>query len=260
MRGVFTKRVAYVAALSIASVAAPLAALSSTPGMTPIASSATTVPATATKTPSASSAAKTPAPPWKGLPLRTMTKGHTPGDPVDIAFEGSRATVIHAFKAVGWLVADSLSVKHDLRLVRAALTHQSYPTAPVSNLYLFDRAEDFAVEHEIGSVAQRDHARFWDTGQRDPVTHLELWIGDCSQDNGIEILRHKGVPVGTTHHINPDLDAERDSIVALVRKAKLLTSTVVEQGIGKTTNGRNGGGDLFTTDGNAVVVVLTASS
>ncbi len=217
--------------------------------------------ATTTMTPTAQLAPKTPvpSPPWSGLPLRTTTKARISGDPVNIAFEGSRSAIVHAFGKVGWLVADNLSVKHDLRLVRAALTHHTYPTAPVSNLYLFGRPEDFAVERERGSVAQRDHARFWDTGQRDPGTHLELWIGDCSQDIGIEILRHKGVPVGTTHHINPNLDAERDAIVALMRKGKLLTTTVVEHGVGLTTNGRNGGGDLYTTDGNAVVVVLTTS-
>jgi hypothetical protein len=178
---------------------------------------------------------------------------------VNIGFEGSRAAVIAAFARIGWVQADPLSLKDDMRLAEAALFQRLYPRAPVSNLYLFNRPQDFAVERELGSVSRRDHARFWDTGRTDSKTHLELWIGDASRDVAIKILYRHHLPVGTTHRIDPNIDAERDSIVRAMQANGLAATVVNEAGMGATTNGRNGGGDRFSTDGIARVVVLTRS-
>jgi hypothetical protein len=201
--------------------------------------------------------ASQPAPPWAGLPVRTVTQSGVPGDPVNVGLEGSRAEILAAFKTIGWVPADKLSVRNDLRMADAALQHRPYPTAPVSRLYLFKRVEDFAVEREIGStIARRDHARFWDTGRTDPVTHLELWIGDAARDVGVKVLFRHHLPVGTTHRIDAHIDAERDLIVSTMQHAGLLTFVLTEPGIGATQDGRNGGGDRFSTDGKVAVLVL----
>ena len=200
--------------------------------------------------------AAAPAPPWRGLPMRTTTHTGILGDPVNIAFEGSRSQILAAFKGIGWVQADPLSLRNDARLAVDAALHHPYPTAPVSRLFLFGRQEDFAVEHELGSVANRDHARFWDTGRMDPETHLELWIGDASRDAGIKILRRHGIPIGTTHHIDPNLDAERALIVRALQGEGVVVTLLMEPGIGPTTNGRNGGGDRFYTDGKVALLVL----
>ncbi len=204
-------------------------------------------------------AAPTPAPPWKGLPLRTMTKDHggKNGDVTNLAFEGAQATIIAAFKKIGWVQADPLSAVNDAHLAAAAVAHQPYPTAPVSTLYLFGRMQDFAMEHEVGSVSKRDHARFWDTKRQDPRTHLELWLSDASRDIAIEPLMKDTVPVGTTHKIDPNIDAERGLIDAALNQARLVSAKVIEMGI-PTTNGRNGSGDRFFTDGKVPVFVLSA--
>lgn len=134
------------------------------------------------------------APPWTGLPLRTRTSAGTPGDPVNVAFEGSKSTIVAAFKKIGWVRADPLSVENDVRLAKDTLTHRSYPRAPVSTLYLSGRPQDFAVEKEVGTVAQRDHARLWDTHRTDAKTHLELWIANAArhQDRGRAQARRAG--------------------------------------------------------------------
>ena len=196
------------------------------------------------------------APPWSNLPTRTHTRSGTPGDPVNIAFEGSRSQLLAAFKRIGWLQADPLSTRDDVRLALDAISRHPYPTAPVSNLYLFGRVEDFAVEHELGTVSRRDHARFWDAYRADPQTHLELWIGDASRDTRIEALRKHGVPIGTTHHVDPNLDAERSLIVTSLQATGVVQQVLVEPGMGATQNGRNGGGDRFYTDGKVALVVL----
>lgn len=197
-----------------------------------------------------------PSPPWNGLPTRTRTHSGIPGDPVNVAFEGTRAQVLAAFAAIGWVKADPLSLKNDLRMAEAAVLHTHYFAAPVSNLYLFGRAEDFAVEHELGSIARRDHARFWDAHRSDSATHLELWIGDASRDIAVKVLRRHGLPVGTTHRIDGNLDAERDRIVSALRAAHVALSEVMEPGMGQTNDAVNGGGDHFHTDGKVALIIL----
>ena len=198
-----------------------------------------------------------PAPPWKGLPLRPRTSTGIPGDPINIGIEGARATILAAFQKAGWVQADPLSLRNDARLALDFLLHRPYPRAPISHLYLFDRPEDVAVEHELGVVSRRDHVRLWDTHQRDPRTHLELWIGDASRDTGVEVALVHGLPVGTTHHISPFVDAERRRIVTDLRRAGVVAAVVMEPGIGPTLLGHNGAGDPFLTDGRVAVIVLT---
>lgn len=196
------------------------------------------------------------APPWKGLPLDTHTRSGTPGDPINVAFEGMRSTILAAFRKIGWVPADPLSRRNDVRLARDALERKLYPEAPVSKLYLFGRPEDVAVEHELGSVARRDHARLWDTNRTDPRTGERLWIGDAARDIKIEIVIKHGFPAGTTHRIGPNIDAERHRIVSDMQRAGLVKTVVMESGIGKTTDGRNGENNRFYTDGTVAVIVL----
>lgn len=199
----------------------------------------------------------TPAPPWQGLPTRTTVQVHSgAGDAINVALEGSRDKVLADFNKIGWLQADPLSKRNDVHLAEAALHHGKYPKAPVSRQYLFGRLEDFAVEHELTSVAQRDHARFWDTGKQDSATHLELWIGAASRDIGIKILRKHKVLVGTTHRIDGHIDTERNLIVSEMQKAGLVQTVVMEPGVGNVSGMKTGGGDVIYTDGKAALIVL----
>jgi hypothetical protein len=188
--------------------------------------------------------------------MRTVTRKGVPGDPINIAFEGSQEILLTAFNTMGLLVADSLSLRSDLRIAQAAVRHASYSAAPVSNLFLFGRAQDITIEYALGSVAQRHHARFWQTGRQDEATHLDLWLGGVSTDIGIEVLHRHHLPAGTTHRIGPDLDAARDLLMTVLVEAGTVDAVVKRPGIGATSDGRNGGGDPFFTDGDVVIMVL----
>ncbi|RUY76267.1 LssY C-terminal domain-containing protein, partial [Mesorhizobium sp. M7A.F.Ca.CA.003.01.2.1] len=59
-----------------------------------------------------------------------------------------------------------------------------------------------------------------------------------------------------THHIGPDIDAERDFLMRDLATAGMLLSTSDISGVGATKAGRNGGGDPYFTDGEAIVGVL----
>ncbi len=56
--------------------------------------------------------------------------------------------------------------------------------------------------------------------------------------------------------IEADLDAERDFLMRSLGKAGMLVSTQEIAGVGATTDGRNGGGDRYVTDGKAMVGVI----
>jgi hypothetical protein len=59
-----------------------------------------------------------------------------------------------------------------------------------------------------------------------------------------------------THHIAPDLDAERDALMQDLSKAGVASSVYRVSGRGPTLAGRNGGGDRYFTDGDVSVAVV----
>ena len=80
-----------------------------------------------------------------------------------------------------------------------------------------------------------------------------IWIGSAAYDIGVEFSRTTGQ---ITHHISPDVDAERDLIIADLTKAGSVSELRWVDGFHKELQGRNGGGDLWRTDGRLAVVVL----
>ena len=64
-----------------------------------------------------------------------------------------------------------------------------------------------------------------------------------------EVRHRHGLPVGTTHHIDPDLDAMRTTIATPLEGTGLVGTVEMEPGMGATTTGKNAGGDRFFTDG-----------
>jgi len=186
-------------------------------------------------------------------PLVTRTSADIPGDPINVALVGTRDRVVAALEAAGWHSASPLGLRSDLGIAESVLLDRPDPTAPVSDLYLFGRREDLAFEQEAGqSARERHHVRLWRSDQVDAAGRL-LWLGAATFDVGVGVSHTTGQ---ITHHIAPDLDAERDGLVAALAGAGQLADTYTVPGVGPTENGRNGGGDRYTTDGTLVVGVL----
>ena len=123
--------------------------------------------------------------------------------------------------------------------------------APVSNLYLFGRKEDLAFEKPVGSSPkERHHVRFWRMAKTDD--DRPAWIGSAAYDIGVELSRTTGQ---VTHHISPNLDAERDLLVTDLTKSVLAPVRWLD-GFHDKLQGRNGGGDQWRTDGRLAVVTL----
>jgi hypothetical protein len=180
------------------------------------------------------------------LPMTTVTPLGIPGDALNVGLEGSQEDVVCSMNAAGWSPADPVTFKSSLKIVGSVLFDRPYPRAPVSDLFYEGRREDLAFERPLGrSPDARHHVRFWkvrETGDDgEPV-----WLGAATFDRGVGVSHYTGQ---VTHHIGPDIDAERDLISADLANAGKVAEIYQTSGVGPTLTGRNGGDDLYYTDG-----------
>jgi hypothetical protein len=185
----------------------------------------------------------------------TTTEQDIPGDPINVGLVGSKEEVIRAFAAAGWDPADRITLRTSAEIGLSVVLDRPDLDAPVSPLLFEGHKQDLAFEKPVGKSAdERNHVRFWLTPKTD-ADGRPLWLGSASFDRGVGFSHDTGQ---ITHHIGPDIDAERDLTIGDLLKAGQLSSTYEMPGIGATKTGRNGGGDPYFTDGMALVGVLRA--
>ena len=191
-----------------------------------------------------------------GRPMVTRTAQGIPGDPLNVGLVGSKDDVVGAMHAAGWYPADPVTLRSSIEIVGSVLLDRPYRHAPVSALYLDGRREDLAFEMPVGrSADQRHHVRFWkilETGEEG----RPVWLGSATFDRAVGLSRDTGQ---VTHHIAPDIDAERDLLIGELAAAGRLEAIYHVTGIGPTLRGRNGGGDPYQTDGELGVGRLVAT-
>ena len=101
----------------------------------------------------------------------------------------------------------------------------------MSPLYVFGRKQDLAFEKDVGGSAdRRHHVRWWRAKPIDAVGR-PLWIGDATFDRDAGISHLTGQ---ITHHIAPDIDAERDHLTADLVAAGQLAGRYEWPGMGAT--------------------------
>jgi hypothetical protein len=192
-------------------------------------------------------------PALKGLPRVTYNADGIPADPLNVALVGDEAEVIAAMLAARWHPADPITLGSSLKIAESVVLHRPDPDAPVSPLYVFGRKQDLAFEQDVGGSAdQRHHVRWWRAEPLDAAGR-PLWIGDATFDRDAGISHLTGQ---ITHHIAPDIDAERDRLMADLAAAGQLAWQYEWPGVGATQDGRNAGGDRYYTDGLMAVGVL----
>jgi len=187
------------------------------------------------------------------LPSATLTRDGRPGDPVNLVLVGTRSELSAAFRAAGWSAADPVTARSAVRIGVSVLLDRPYPAAPVSDLYLFGRPQDVAFELAVGDSARtRHHVRFWEAGVGDDGR--PVWAGAGTFD-----LRVGRSPATgrLTHRISPDVDAEREAVLAALRASGGLAGEWSWQRGGPAV-GRNGEGDWYYTNGAVGVGVLRA--
>jgi hypothetical protein len=185
----------------------------------------------------------------------THTSDQHPGDPVNIALEGSEQDLARAMLAAGWYPADPVTFKSSVLIAVDTALRRPDDSAPVSPLYLFGRVQDLAFEQPVpGGPRHRHHVRFWRWDQtRDG---LPVWFGSVTYDERAGLSYTTGQ---VTHHIAADVDAERDRLAAELIRAGRARDVEWVDGFHSQRSGRNGGGDPWHTDGRLAVLRLLAS-
>ncbi len=187
----------------------------------------------------------------------TSTTDGIPGDPINISLIGSEEDVIRAFAAARWNAADPITLSSSVEIGLDVVLDRRYLDAPVSTLLFDGRRQDLAFEKPSGtSPDKRHHVRLW-LDANAGASERPTWFGAASYDRGVGVSHFTGQ---ITHHIAPDLDAERDFVISDLEKAGHVVSTETIDGIGPVENGVNGGGDRYFTDGMILRAVLTPSS
>ena len=186
----------------------------------------------------------------------TQTSDRHPGDPVNIVLVGSDAEVVQGMTSAGWFPADPITFRSSARIVVDSVLRRPDDDAPVSNLFLFGRKQDLAFEQPVaGGPRQRHHVRFWRLDKL--YEDRPAWIGAATFDERVGFSHTTGQ---ITHHIGPDVDAERNRIANDLGKAGLVQSIDWSNGFHSQLEGRNGGGDRWRTDGRLEIVVMHAKT
>ncbi len=187
------------------------------------------------------------------VPGVTRTGSGIPGDPINVALIGSKSDVIRILLAAKWDPADPLSWRSSLGIAEATVLRRPYPDAPVSNLFLWGRKEDLAFEQPVGpDPKQRHHVRFWRAESTD-AQGREVWVGSATFDRRVGFSHTTGQ---VTHHIDGNVDAERDHLFANLKATGDLSEEYAIPDFHLIKLGRNGGGDEWKTDGALDVGVI----
>lgn len=182
-----------------------------------------------------------------------VADGH-PGDPLNMAIAGTEEQLIRAMVAAGWFPADPITFRSSVRISVDSVFSKPDDDAPVSNLYLFGRKQDLAFEQPVGdSPRQRHHVRFWLWDQQD--NGLPVWFGAATFDRSVGLSHTTGQ---ITHHIGQDVDQERERIAGELDKCGRVQELRYLNGF-QQLQGKNGGGDLWRTDGRLAIVVLKSN-
>jgi LssY C-terminus len=190
-----------------------------------------------------------------GLSMVTQTAQGVHGDPINVGLVGTKDDVLCAMHAAGWDPADPITFRSSLKIVGSVVMDRPYRDAPVSNLFYQGKREDLAFEKPEGrSADRRHHVRFWEVLTQGDEGR-PVWLGAATFDRGVGVSHYTGQ---VTHHIAPDIDAERNRLVDDLKTAYVVEAIHEVSGIGPTLAGRNGGGDAYDTDGEIMISRLVA--
>jgi hypothetical protein len=187
------------------------------------------------------------------LPMVTRTSAGIPGDALNVGLVGSKEDIARAMHVAEWFPADPITLRTSIDIIGSVVLDRPYYDAPVSPLYYQGKKEQLAFEKPDGrSADQRHHVRLWLVLEKG-TDGRPVWLGSTTFDRGVG-LSHDTAQV--THHIGPNIDAERDLLMRDLRTAGMVETFFQISGVGPTLLARNGEGDPYYTDGEIDVARL----
>src|ERR1700709_152978 len=153
------------------------------------------------------------------LPMVTRTGAGIPGDALNVGLVGVKEDVVQAMHAANWFPADAITLRTSIEIVGSVVLDRPYRDAPVSPLYYQGKKEQLAFEKPDGKSAdKRHHVRLWQVLEKGEDGR-PVWLGSITFDRGVGLSHDTGQ---VTHHIAPDIDAERDLLMRDLRAAGMV--------------------------------------
>jgi LssY-like putative type I secretion system component LssY len=158
----------------------------------------------------------------------TNEDGSRNGDPLNLVIIGGIEDAFPSLVRRGWSPTEVTWKGSVMRIMRSAMSRERYPYAPISNLYLFDRPQDIALQKARDNIHQRNHLRLW----RSPMLYhgKPVWVGQVSRDIGSRLTIHS--PTFTTHKIDPDVDEAARALMEDLVYSQALRAIGLVKGVG----------------------------
>ncbi|MGO4325904.1 LssY C-terminal domain-containing protein [Cupriavidus sp. 2TAF22] len=150
------------------------------------------------------------------------------GDPLNLVVVGGLDDAFPALVRRGWRPTEARWAGAITRMVTSALSGERYLNAPVSDLFLYGRAQDLALQKGRGTIHQRNHLRLWLSPMR--YHGKPVWVGQISRDIGSRLTIHS--PTLTTHKIDPDVDEARTALTEDMAYSQNLAKLGFVGGVG----------------------------
>jgi LssY C-terminus len=191
------------------------------------------------------------------IPRRISDKQGNPGDMVNFLILGSEDEMKKVFTSAGWVKVDANVKATILEGALASFSKESYLTMPMSQLYLFDRPQDFGWAHAepISVVASRNHLRLWKAPFS--VNGQTLWVGAATHDTGFEKDRRNN---SLTHKIDPNIDLERDYVEKTLSSTGLVAEVTHFFPKDPLQEAKTATGGSFHSNGQVLVLKLANSA
>jgi hypothetical protein len=139
----------------------------------------------------------------------TNADGTKTGDPLNLVIIGGPDAVWPAFLRAGWDPTAAMGASSAVKTGVFGIFGGAYRYAPISNLYVYGRPQDIALQKVRSNIHYRNHLRLWLA----PVTvkGMPVLIGQISRDIGSRFTTKSKTL--TTHRIDPNVDETRSSLV-----------------------------------------------
>lgn len=187
------------------------------------------------------------------VPRRVADAKGNPGDLVNFIVIGPEERLKAAFRDAGWVQVDRTKSEALVHALLSSTTKQSYVEMPMSELYLFGRAQDFgfARAEPVQVVESRHHLRVW----KAPFAYQgqTVWVGAATHDIGFEKDQRTG---GVTHKIDPKVDLERDFVAQCFGDAGALSASTYFAPSDAVREAHTATGGLIQSDGRVLVMML----
>jgi hypothetical protein len=186
----------------------------------------------------------------------TNANGTKTGDPLNLVIIGGPEAVWPAFLRSGWDPTAAMGAGSAVKTGVFGIFGGAYRYAPISNLYVYGRAQDVALQKVRSNIHYRNHLRLWLA----PVTvkGMPVLIGQISRDIGSRFTTKSKTL--TTHRIDPNVDETRSSLVQDFIHAQALEAFARVGGVGFVSPEEPRGnltGDPWFTDGNRALMLLS---